>query len=138
MTIEEKARAYDEAFKEAEKIHKFSSDFAEIKRMEQIFPELKESENEKIRKEIITYCRNIRCVTEEGAEKIAKWLTWLEKQGKTSPVLSNSSNIGKIEQDPDDKVEPKFKNGQWLVWKDKYYKVNYNCCGWSSFNNKSI
>jgi predicted 3-demethylubiquinone-9 3-methyltransferase (glyoxalase superfamily) len=40
MTIEEKAKAYDEAFKEAEKIHKFSSDLAEIKRMEQIFPEL--------------------------------------------------------------------------------------------------
>lgn len=35
-----------------------------------------------------------------------------------------------IEQNPVDKVEPKFKNGQWIVWKDKCYKVNYNGCGY--------
>jgi len=47
---------------------------------EAIFPELKESEDEKIIKELITHCRNTRCVTEEGAERIAKWIAWLEKQ----------------------------------------------------------
>ena len=85
MTQEEKARAYDKAFEEAKNIHRFSSNIAEIKRMEQIFPELAESEDEKIRKELITHCRNIRCVTEEGAEGIAKWVAWLEKQGEQNP-----------------------------------------------------
>lgn len=28
------------------------------------------------------------------------------------------------------KVEPKFKIGQWIVWQDKCYKVNYNGCGY--------
>lgn len=27
-------------------------------------------------------------------------------------------------------VEPKFKIGQWIVWQDKCYKVNYNGCGY--------
>ena len=36
----------------------------------------------------------------------------------------------KIEQNPADKVEPKFENGQWIVWQDKCYKVNYNGCGY--------
>ena len=48
--------------------------------IEYYFPELKESEDEKIIKELITHCRNTRCVTEEGAERIAKWIAWLEKQ----------------------------------------------------------
>ena len=52
---------------------------------EYIFPELKKSEDEKIRKELITHCRNTRCVTEEGAERIAKWIDWLEKQGEQKP-----------------------------------------------------
>ena len=29
-----------------------------------------------------------------------------------------------------DKVEPNFKVGQWIVWQDKCYKVNYNGCGY--------
>ena len=31
-------------------------------------------------------------------------------------------------------VEPKFKNGQWIVWKDKCYRVNYNACGYEVFD----
>lgn len=38
----------------------------------------------------------------------------LEKQGETSSILSNSSNNGKNEQTPADKIEPKFKVGDWL------------------------
>ena len=49
MTTEEKAKAYDKALDKARKIQKYSSDLAEKKRMEEIFPELKESEDESIR-----------------------------------------------------------------------------------------
>ena len=37
--------------------------------------------DERIRKELITHCKNTRCVTEKGAERIAKWIDWFEKQG---------------------------------------------------------
>ena len=78
LSIEEKAKAYDEAYKVAKNIHIFSSDLAEIKRMEEIFPELKEeSEDERIKKRI---CKLLwdNAPYEEAQEYIA----WLEKQGK--------------------------------------------------------
>lgn len=100
-----------------------------------IFPELKESEDEKIRKELITHCRNTRCVTEEGAERIAKWIDWFEKQDpkkheeeiekayKTADEVQYKRGYEDAvkemekqgEQKPDDKVEPKFKVGDWVV-----------------------
>jgi hypothetical protein len=39
-------KAYKDALERAKNVHKYSSDLAEIKRTEYIFPELKESEGE--------------------------------------------------------------------------------------------
>ena len=47
--------------------------------LEDIFPELKESEDE--REELINYLKGIRFVTVESAEKVRNWIVWLEKQG---------------------------------------------------------
>lgn len=83
MTQEEKAKAYDEALERANKELQVcgSTDCDAAKQIFRFFPELNESEDERIRQELITHCRNTRCVTEEGAEGIAKWIAWLEKQG---------------------------------------------------------
>ena len=43
-----------------------------------------------------------------------------------------------VKQKPTDKVEPKFKNGQWIVWQDKYYKVNYNGCGYELVDQNGL
>ena len=48
--------------------------------IEEIFPELKESEDERIRKELIRYFNGMNFVTQEGAEKATRWIAWLEKQ----------------------------------------------------------
>jgi hypothetical protein len=48
-------------------------------------------------------------------------------------IFDSGSYIGIKEQDSwelANKVEPKFHEGQWIVWQDKYYKVNYNGCGY--------
>lgn len=83
LSIEEKAKRYDEAIKRAKAMIKVADNQDEaIGFANTVFPELKESEDEKIIKELITHCRNTRCVTEEGAERIAKWIAWLEKQEK--------------------------------------------------------
>ena len=50
--------------------------------IEEIFPELKESEDERIRKELIRYFKGMNFVTQEGAEKVTRWIAWLEKQEK--------------------------------------------------------
>lgn len=89
--------------------------------LEEVFPELAESEDERIRKELITHCRSTRCVTEEGAERIAKWIAWLEKQGEQNPnpcdgcvnrkgcINCENGELRETEHKPTDKVKPKFK-----------------------------
>ena len=77
MTQEEKTKAYNESLERARKIHEYSSDLAEIKRMEYIFPELRESEDERMIKDIMTCVE--ACYTDEYVQPIR---AWLEKQGQ--------------------------------------------------------
>jgi len=78
MTTEEKAKRYEEAFERARNVWRFSSNNAEIMRMEELFPELRESEGERIRKELIGFLRNIPN-SNYTCEEMA---LWLEKQGE--------------------------------------------------------
>jgi hypothetical protein len=67
---------------------------------EHYFPELKESEDERIRKTIIRILKGEIGYTSKG--DIDKYVTWLEKQGEKKLV---------------DKVEPKFKVGDKVTIK---------------------
>ena len=42
--------------------------------------------------------------------------------------LNDYSSIDPHFGKPIDNVEPKFHDGQWIVWQGKYFKVNYNGC----------
>lgn len=122
MNYEQK---YKEALDEAKAIHKaIRQDLKPV--IEQIFPELKESEDERIRKVLIGWINLEPSIsfndTFDGFSK-EQILAWLERQGEQKPV---------------DKVEPKFKNGQWIVWKDKCYKVNYNGCGYELVDQNGL
>ena len=100
LSIEEKAKAYDEA--KARMSRAFNSNRCTIGFMNEIFPELAESEDERIIKALIKYftlsddnadyqCCGVHC---------KDILAWLEKQG--SQILANN-------------VEPKFKVGDFIV-----------------------
>ena len=65
--------------------------------IEYIFPELKESEDERIKKTIIRILKGEIGYTSK--EDIDKYVTWLEKQGEKKPA---------------DNVKPKFHKGEWL------------------------
>ena len=86
LSIEEKAKAYDEALENAKLILDMTSDKSAIYT---IFPELEESEDEKIRKELIKGISKTRPntpfldtnVTREEA------IAWLEKQGQVNESL---------------------------------------------------
>lgn len=69
-------KLYEEALERA-KIFKspFCQHAAEL-----IFPELRESEDERIRKEIISYIKS------SGAVTNSNWISWLEKQCEQKPV----------------------------------------------------
>lgn len=156
MTEKEKAKAYDEAIERAKKL--YGNGIAEG-----IFPELKESDDDRIRKWIIDDIRynmnNEPLNNSEYKKKAEKAIAWLEKQGEqassqtnerawlylVSDVLTwkdgigqylddprvqelakrlcseyaqklyNPSNTRKNEQKSADKIEPRFKVGDWVV-----------------------
>ena len=89
MTEKEKAKAYDKAIERAEGLIDFCSD-SELKTLEYVFTELKESEDERIRKVLIGWI-NLEPSTSfndtfDGFSK-EQILAWLEKQGEQKPCM---------------------------------------------------
>lgn len=95
-----------------------------VKSIYEIFPELKEkSEDERIRKAILSTIKSQGFISDE--ETLRQCVAWLEKQG---------------EQKPADKIQPKFKVGDWLVNRNgylrqvidikygNYYCIREECC----------
>ena len=80
LSIEEEAKRYNEALDRAKAAHKDEDRHLKAT-LERIFPQLKEkdSENERIRKEIIDFVYD-KTDTYELREKSNSWLAWLEKQ----------------------------------------------------------
>ena len=81
MTIEEKARAYDEALERARMLNNGKDGDVEAgtTTCEYIFPELKESEDERIRKFICSIIDNLEPKDFVGVKKM-NVIAWLEKQ----------------------------------------------------------
>ena len=95
---------------------------------EEIFPELKESEDEKIRKEIISILRNAYWTSNRN--RFNELVAWLEKQGEKEEPQVYETKDGKIitysETDGYKVVGPKFHEGDWVVNKfgDSWYIDN--------------
>ena len=178
--------------------------------IEEIFPELKESEGEKIKELLKHYLEVRRCQTKDNEEYINcnHFIAWLEKQGKqktdipkwkykkdNAPLSKDclilnrygcvvksvsgamvsdawvldydelaklpkeevekqeeekpqgksaleAANEEKVDNQncvkPSDKVEPKFHEGEWIVWQDKCCKVNYNGCGYELVDQSGL
>ena len=76
-----------------------------------IFPELVESEDERIRKELISFVNNDGWkFTKLTKEEKESWIDWLEKQ---APKAIHEEKV-----DNANKVEPKFHEGDWIVNND--------------------
>lgn len=83
MTQEEKARAYDEALEKARKLCAYPTTKSFISDLQGLFPELKESEDERIVKELLTFFReSIHGGHILTNKEYDSWIAWLEKQGK--------------------------------------------------------
>ena len=165
MTIKEKAKAYDEAIERAKKFYTPDSNNVNLKAtLEMIFPELKEDEDEMIRKELINFVKSRLA----GFPECDRFINWIESQGEQANEIYPIFRVGDyirnkktsdkvlieqldvkskaycytsygeitevhsdfpfskqdeweligqkiIEQKSDDKVEPKFKVGDWVV-----------------------
>lgn len=97
-------KAYKEALESAKGIINYykehnRGDESAIEDLEIIFPELKESEDKRIKKELTKFLKNasggfldttIQCKT------FGKWAAWLEKQGKKKPTWSDEDDAYKL------------------------------------------
>lgn len=88
LTIEEKAKRYDEAIEKLRSLHDdydTVSTLIDIKEeLEQIISELKESDDDRIRKEIIKFIK-VSKPEWENYRDYSSWIAWLEKQGEQKP-----------------------------------------------------
>lgn len=104
LSIEEKAKRYDEAIKRAKELLEIGVKDTRDKRVVlSFFPELYEFEDERIRKELTDYIKRKfenSCSPTPSKKILTNWIAWLEKQGEQKPV---------------DKVEPKFNLYDWVV-----------------------
>ncbi len=139
LSIEEKAKRYDEAIEQLrtmmpnwENLSYYGKTF--LQDLVYIIPELKESEDDRIKREIIDY---LSTVDDKELIPYESWIAWLEKQGENEDKdietkLSHAHFEGEIEgrdkvlSNPEkyglqkiaDKVEPKFKVGDIVKRKD--------------------
>ena len=126
-TIEEKAKAYDEAIKKAKSVIEQNPLMEYLKKgIEYIFPVLKENEDEETRKELIKFVKSRLA----GFPECDKFVAWIEKQGEHKPQGKSALEAIKEEKVDNrnyikliDKIEPKFKVGDWIVYKDTVWKV---------------
>lgn len=79
MSIKQKAEAYNKALERAKNLRKTCDSQAVIGWCEYIFPELKESEDEKIRNEIIKFLE-LPHPQFVGKRHQEEWIAWLENQ----------------------------------------------------------
>lgn len=148
-------------------LYPFMSEYCKEK-VEGFFPELKEGEDEMVRKELMEISNT--AIKRQGTTLFGKsydyqkWIAWLEKQGEkhtpTKEMIFNVWDLSKIwkeltkgypnteygteveyiqkhweeggyytesfekqgEQKSDDKVEPKFKVGNWVVYEAEAWR----------------
>lgn len=129
LTIEEKAKAYDEALQRAKLSRLQLLDIGEeATEIEYIFPELKAIEDERIRKWIINEIKiKHHNLDEENVDFVDKAIAWLEKQGERKVDKCEGCNNVKgcitcVDgsewahiTEAHDKVKPKFNVGDFIV-----------------------
>lgn len=122
MNYEEKYKnALDRARKELQEcVHKDCDDMTRrtaITIIKNLFPELKESEDDRIKREILDYINELANLKNEKIH--TEWLDWLEKQGEKDPCIGCSNDKGCVTCENGNlkeiKVEPKFKEGDYIV-----------------------
>ena len=127
MTQEEKAKAYDIAL---DKIRRLLGTGSNCSRedLEHVFPELMESEDERIRKEIIAHIKWCEDSGYCAKEEMTRWITWLEKQGEQESRRITSAETKEALYDKPDNHTYSFEDmyeASKQCYDSKYNKDEY-------------
>lgn len=120
LSIEEKAKRYDETVAIAKECITYIPDEAVKKYMLNMFPELKESDDERIREELIDFV-NSRLA---GFPQCEKYIAWLEKQVPCTysyPV----NQWHKVEEFPPKDPKHKGWSVKVIVINDAQYNIGF-------------
>ena len=117
-TIEEKAKAYDEALERAKAYHRNELTGSRKEMMEYIFPQLCESEDEKIRKKLVNFLTDVKNISEdsrnswavrkEDAKMCSIFLAYLEKQKEQKSI-----KVYRVENEDEQKGLWRKFDGTW-------------------------
>jgi hypothetical protein len=131
-TIEEKAKAYDRALEIAKAWCKLDSNDLSNGDLETLFPEIRESEDERVRQRFINL---VKMSSEVGGFALHKWeademLAWLEKQGEMDMKSYKAAEDEKREFVGDGFIKcyadfQDFKEGE-TYWLEYVGNDNYN------------
>ena len=86
LTIEQKAKAYDEAIRIAQELYN-NPNSSNIGKWYvcTVFPELQESEDERVRESLLEYLHTLPNHYSHSGVCAPEWIAWLEKQGEQKP-----------------------------------------------------
>jgi len=102
MNTEEKAKRYDEAIERAKGVIEQNPLMEYLKKgIEYIFPELKESDDEKIRKELVNFFSDKDESDYEGLHPRTEIIAWLEKQGEHANFRNKIQICDKVTRNED-------------------------------------
>lgn len=132
LTIEEKAKAFDEALSKAKQVYKtpYTAHWDVMKELiEHLFPELKESEDERVKNKLIKFFKGYS-PDEEWWGNITQEdiLVWLEKQGKPMEINPTEFDtrlqalIGKFDSLPKEELIGSLSFWLNVVQNDGTYK----------------
>lgn len=109
-------KKYKKALEKAREIYK--EDFKAMW-LENLFPELKESDDEKIRKQIISFLKEFECDHYRNLD-FSSWIAWLEKQGEKPDYNPYKATVESIAT-----MVEKYANTDDL--KDFYDNIKVKC-----------
>ena len=139
MTIEEKAKAYDEVFEKARKRYEYAKkeDNPIWCSYEELFPELAESEDERIRKALICHLKADKIDFVSNGVTKDECLAWLEKQ-KEVDILDDeerafADNVDAFRESCDEAYRTGYNEGvrvereKWLEKKKESLHIPETC-----------
>ena len=130
MTQEQKARAYDEAIKRAKTMQEKSNGMILKRWLWGIFPELKESKEERIRNVIRGWIYTQPDSFFDNGISKEEMLAWLEKQDEKPQGKSVLEAVNEEKVDNQncvkstDNIEPKFQVGEWITNGNAIYHIS--------------
>ena len=118
-------KKYKNALTIARSRFKIEKDESVLTCLGMMFPELRESEDERIRKEMISFLRSPFIKENLTDEKVAPWLSYLEKQKEQKPAewedYKDKVNIPYCSSEPEWSEEDKKMRNLAIEWAETMY-----------------